>query len=118
MQKLTEKELHQLAMTTVGKSLEADGFEFLAVNSETQKDPQFVCTKDKILHFVVVRHVQYPQNPNEFDNELMNQVKEHAIKFKAKTYFAGVGFAHASDYDKPLDKNEPYAINYNGLQEI
>ena len=33
MQKLSEKELHQLAMTTVGQSLEADGYEFLAVNS-------------------------------------------------------------------------------------
>jgi len=118
MQKLTEKELHQLAMTTVGKSLEANGFEFLAVNSEAQKDPQFVCTKDKTLHFVVVRHVLYPNNPKFYDNKLMQEVKEHAIKFKAKTYFAGVGLAHASDYDKPLFKNEPYAINYSGLQEI
>ena len=118
MQKLTEKELHQLAMTTVGKSLEADGFEFLAVNSEAQKDPQFVCTKDKTLHFVVVRHVLYPNNPTFYDNKLMQEVKEHAIKFKAKTYFAGVGLAHASDYDKPIQKNEPYAINYSGLQEI
>ena len=118
MQKLTNKELHQLAMTTVGKSLEADGFEFLAVNSEAQKDPQFVCTKDKTLHFVVVRHVLYPNNPTFYDNKLMQEVKEHAIKFKAKTYFAGVGLAHASDYDKPILKNEPYAINYTGLQEI
>ena len=115
MQKLTEKDLHQLAMTTVGKSLEADGYEFLAVNSEAQKDPQFVCTKDKVLHFVVVR---YPKNPKDYDSKLMQEVKEHAIKFKAKTYFAGVGFAHASDYEKPLLKDEPYAINYYGLQEI
>jgi hypothetical protein len=48
----------------------------------------------------------------------MSQVKEHAIKFKAKTYFAGVGFAHASDYNKPLSKNEPYAVNFNGIKEI
>ena len=45
MQKLTEKELHQLAMTAVGKSLEADGFEFLAVNSEAQKDPHICVYK-------------------------------------------------------------------------
>ena len=118
MQKLTEKELHQLAMTAVGKSLEADGFEFLAVNSEAQKDPQFVCTKEKTLHFVVVRHVRYPKNPKDYDSKLMQEVKEHALKFKAKTYFAGVGFANASDYEKPILKNEPYAINYNGLQEV
>ena len=118
MHLLTEDELHQLAMTTVGKSLETEGYEFLAVNSAPKKDPQFVCTKNKILHFVVVRHVRYPTNPKEYDSKLMQEVKEHALKFKAKTYFAGVGFAHATDYDKPLDKNEPYAINYNGLQEI
>lgn len=118
MNSLTDNELHQLAMTTVGESLEANGFEFLAVNSEPQKDPQFVCTKDKTLHFVVVRHVCYPNNPKVFDAKLMGEVKSHAAKFKAKTYFAGVGFAHATDYDKPLDKNEPYAINYTGLQEI
>ena len=118
MSQLSEDELHQLAMNTVGKSLEADGYEFLAVNSAPKKDPQFVCTKDKILHFVVVRHVRYPQNPNEFDSQLISQVKEHAIKFKAKTNYAGVGFAHAEDYEKPLLKNQPYAINYTGLQEV
>lgn len=118
MSQLSEDELHQLAMTTVGQSLEADGYEFLAVNSAPKKDPQFVCTKDKTLHFVVVRHVRYPQNPNEFDSELMDQVKEHAIKFKAKTYYAGVGFANASDYDQPLSKNEPCAINFNGIKKI
>jgi hypothetical protein len=118
MSQLSEDELHQLAMNTVGKSLEADGYEFLAVNSAPKKDPQFVCTKDKILHFVVVRHVCYPDNPKKFDVDLMQEVKEHAIKFKAKTYFAGVGFAHAEDYEKPLLKNQPYAINYTGLQEV
>ena len=118
MSQLSEDELHQLAMTTVGQSLEADGYEFLAVNSAPKKDPQFVCTKDKTLCFVVVRHVRYPQNPNGLDVKLMSQVKEHAIKFKAKTNLAGVGFAHASDYDKPLSKNEPYAVNFNGIKEI
>lgn len=118
MQRLSEQELHQLAMNNVGEALKADGFEFLAVNSEPKKDPQFVCTKNKILHFVVVRHVCYPDNPNEMDKTLMEQVKEHAKKFKARAYFAGVGFANGKNYDQPLLKNEPYAINYAGLQEI
>ncbi len=48
----------------------------------------------------------------------MNQVKEHGVKFKARTYYAGVGFAHAEDYQKPLSKNAPYVVNYDGLQEI
>ena len=37
-------------MNLVGKELEADGFEFMAVNSKFKKDPQFVCLKDKDLH--------------------------------------------------------------------
>lgn len=118
MIQLSENELHQLAMNTVGASLEEQGFEFLAVNSAPKKDPQFVCTKDKILRFVIVRHVRYPNNPKDFDKALMEQVKEHAQKFKAKAYFAGVGFAHAEDYSKPLSKNEPYATNFTGLQEV
>lgn len=118
MQKLSEKELHQLAMNNVGDALKADGFEFLVVNSEPKKDPQFVCTKDKTLHFIIVRHVCYPHDPNKIDTVLMQQVKEHAKKFKARAYFAGVGFANGKDYNLPLLKNEPYAINYAGLQEV
>ncbi len=105
-------------MNNVGEALKADGFEFLAVNSEPKKDPQFVCTKDKTLHFIIVRHVCYPDNPKKYDADFMQEVKEHAAKFKAKTYFAGVGIAHAEDYGKPLCKNEPYAVNYAGLQEV
>jgi hypothetical protein len=48
----------------------------------------------------------------------MNQVKVHGAKFKARTYYAGVGFAHAEDYQKSLSKNAPYVVNYDGLQEI
>jgi hypothetical protein len=29
-----------------------------------------------------------------------------------------VGFAHANDYEKPLTKNDPYAVNFDGLQKI
>ena len=112
---LTEQELHNLAMNLVGKALEADGYEFMAVNSKFKKDPQFVCLKDKDLHFVVVRHVTFPQNPREYDKELMDKVKSHADKFDAKTYYAGVGLSNASDRNLPVLLNEPYIVDYNGL---
>jgi len=115
---LTEKEIHQLAMNVVGEALEAAGFEFLAVNSKPKKDPQFVCLKDKKLHFVVVKGCCYPQNPKIYDAVLLQKVKNHASNYNARTYFAGVGFAHADDYTLPLDKKAPYLINYDGLQEI
>ena len=53
MEIIKEQELHNLAMEVVGKRMEEDGFEFMTVNSELQKDPQFVCLKDKKLHFVL-----------------------------------------------------------------
>ncbi|MEK9958295.1 MAG: Na(+)-translocating NADH-quinone reductase subunit F [Flavobacteriaceae bacterium] len=115
---LTEKEIHQLAMNVVGEALEADGFEFLAVNSKPKKDPQFVCLKDKKLHFIAVKGSCYPTNPKRYDKQWMDRIKTHAQKYEAKTYYAGVGFAHAKDYHLPLDKNAPYVINYEGLQEI
>jgi hypothetical protein len=115
---LTEQELHNLAMNIVGKDLEAQGYEFLGVNSTLKRDPQFVVLKDKGLHFVIVRAKQYPQDANAYDPVFMQTIKDHAAKFEAKTYFAGVGLGHGSDYAKNVIKDEDYTMVYNGLQEI
>lgn len=118
MNALTKQELHRLAMNVVGKHLERSGFEFMGINSELKKDPQFVCLKDKKLHFIVVKAVLYPDHPGKYDATLMEKVKEHALKFKAKTYYAGVGLANAGDYERPVMRNEDYIINYEGLVEV
>ena len=112
---LTEQELHNLAMNIVGRSLEADGFEFMAVNSKPKKNPQFVCLKDKLLHFIIVRHVVYPNDITKFDEALLAKMKNHADKFEAKTYFAGVGLYNAKDQNKPVYLNEDYLVDYQGL---
>ena len=39
-------------------------------------------------------------------------------KIMQPCFFAGVGFAHAENYDYPLTKKDPYAINFQGLQAI
>ena len=118
MKELEKQELHNLAMEVVGKRMEEDGFEFMTVNSELQKDPQFVCLKDKKLHFVIVRAISYPDNPLTYDKALMETVRSHAEKFEAKTYYAGVGLAHADNYKLPLTSKDPYAVNFQGLQII
>lgn len=115
---LTEQELHNLAMNIVGRQLEADGFEFMAINSKPKKNPQYVCLKEKVLHFIVVRNVVYPNNPEKYDSELMQKVKGHADKFEARTYFAGVGLSNASDQNLPVFLNEEYIVDYQGLIEI
>jgi len=118
MSQLTLHEIHQLAMKEVGDHLEAEGYEFLAVNSQLKRTPQFVCIKDKKLYFVVVQGTLYPKAPKKFDPELIEKVKYHAEKNNAQLYLAGVGFAHAENYDYPLTKKDPYAVNFQGLEAI
>lgn len=116
--KLTDQELHNLAMNIVGKGLEENGFEFMAVNSKPKKNPQFVCIKNKILHFVIVRSVANSQDPRVYDQKLLQKMKDHADKFEAKTYYAGVGLSNASDKSLPVFLNEEYIVDYRGLIEI
>ncbi|MFS4455787.1 Na(+)-translocating NADH-quinone reductase subunit F [Maribacter sp. 2304DJ31-5] len=118
MRALTAQELHNLAMNIVGKQLEAEGYEFMGVNSELKKNPQFVCLKEKKLHFIMVRTVTYPEDPKVYDEKLMEKMKTHALKFEAKTYFAGVGLANAEDVKLPVYLNEAYVVDYDGLIEI
>lgn len=115
---LSKQELHNLAMNIVGKDLEDQGYEFLGVNSKLKKDPQFVALKNKKLHFVVVRAIEYPQDPKQIDLIFMESIKEHALKFEARTFFAGVGLANAANYELPVNDSEDYVVNYDGLQEI
>ncbi|MBZ0328087.1 MAG: Na(+)-translocating NADH-quinone reductase subunit F [Altibacter sp.] len=117
-EELSLQELHNLAMNIVGKDLQENGYEFLGVNSKLKKDPQFVALKNKDLHFVIVRAVRYPKDANVYDAVFMQTIRAHALKFEAKTYYAGVGLGHGSDYAKPVVKNEDYTMVYNGLQEI
>ena len=56
--------------------------------------------------------------PKKFDPELIEKVKDHAEKNNAQLYLAGVGFAHAENYDYPLTKKDPYAVNFQGLEAI
>ncbi|MBA3985773.1 MAG: Na(+)-translocating NADH-quinone reductase subunit F [Flavobacteriales bacterium] len=115
---LTEQELHNLAMNIVGKDLEENGYEFLAVNSKLKKDPQFVALKEKTLHFIIVRAIIYPNPVKEYDPHLMRKMKNHADKFEARTFYAGVGLGHGTNYQMPIVKDEDYTVIYNGLQEI
>jgi hypothetical protein len=118
MPKLDEQELHNLAMNIVGKDLEDNGYEFLGVNSKLRRNPQFVALKDTKLHFVIVRAIEYPDDPTAFDPAFMKDIKEHAEKFNAKTFYAGVGLANSSDYDKPVSNEENYIVNYSGWKEF
>ncbi|PQJ15635.1 Na(+)-translocating NADH-quinone reductase subunit F [Aureicoccus marinus] len=115
---LTEQELHNLAMNIVGRRLEEEGYEFLGVNSKPKRNPQFVCLKEKTLHFIVVRSVAFPEDPLRYDSELMEKMKDHALKHEAKAYYAGVGLSNAEDRTQPVYLNESYIVDYHGLIEL
>lgn len=115
---LSEQELHNLAMNIVGRELEAQGYEFMGVNSKLKKNPQFVCLKDKTLHFIVVRHVGYPGNPRSYDATFMKKMKDHALAHEGRIYYAGVGLSNAKDKNLPVYLNEDYMVEYDGLIEV
>lgn len=115
---LNTQELHNLAMNLVGKELEANGFDFMAVNSKLTKNPQFVCIKNKQFYFVIVRHIEYPMDPKDYDKSLVDKVKKIAEQNNAKTFYAGVGLANADTGMPPVCLNENYIVDYDGLIEV
>lgn len=119
MSELTKQDLHNLGMNIVGKDLEKNKFEFLAVNSELKKNPQFI-VKDTLgeLTFIVVKTVTYPEEPDNYDSIWMETFKVHAKSKDAKLFYAGVGLANSDDMVKPLSRESGYIVKYNGLKEI
>lgn len=116
---LTEQELHNLAMNHVGKDLEQRGFEFVAINSQLKKHPQFVCIdKNNQYFFVIVKAVMLPDNPNNYDVIWMETFKKHARKKNAKVLYAGVGLGNPKGEHLPVYLNEEYLLEYNGIQVI
>jgi hypothetical protein len=117
-QELTRKESHNLAMNLVGEELEKEGYEFLAINSDLKKNPQFVVLKDKETFFVVVRHVSSSEQLNNYHHITTKPILEHAIKHNAKVYYAGVLLGHGLDINQPVINGENYSFVYKGLIEI
>ncbi|MGB0974298.1 MAG: Na(+)-translocating NADH-quinone reductase subunit F [Flavobacteriaceae bacterium] len=118
MQKpLSTQELHNLAMNIVGKELEAQGYEFVAINSQLKRNPQYVCIdKNAQYYFVIVKAVLLPNDPEEYDVVWMETFREHARSNDAKVLYAGVGLGNKDKEGDPLYLNEPYLLKYAGVQ--
>ena len=119
MEALTAQELHNLGMNIVGKKLQEQGYEFVAINSELKKHPQFVLfKKGEPTIFVLVKTTNNIQSPQEYDVLWMETFKEHAKKQNAKVWFAGIGIANAESVDLPVFKNQPYYIAFDDFIKI
>ena len=119
MKALTEQELHNLGMNIVGKKLQEKGYEFVAINSELKKHPQFVLyKKGEPTIFVLVKTSHNIQTPEEYDVLWMETFKEHAKKQNAKVWFAGIGIANAESVDLPVFKDQPYYVAFNDFLKL
>lgn len=123
MTPLTEQELHNLAMNIVGERLKDMGYEFLAVNSQLRKHPQFVLhhTKDSVI-FVLVKatgNVQEVQQYKEvYEADFLERFISHAGAQQAKVWFASVGLANAENIDMPVFKDRPYYVAFEDFVKI
>lgn len=114
---LSKQELHNLAMNIVGKELEDKGFEFVAINSQLRRNPQYVCIdKESQYYFVIVKAVLLPEDPEEYDVVWMETFREHARSKEAKVLYAGVGLGNKDVEGDPVYLNEPYFLKYVGAQ--
>ena len=114
---LSEQELHNLAMNIVGKDLESRGFEFIAINSQLNHHPLYVCVdKNNQRFFVIVKATTIIDVPIPFDVVQMETFKNHARTQNAKVLFAGIGLGSVNDKTVPPNLNEDYLQQYEGLQ--
>ena len=117
--KLSQQELHYLAMNIAGKELEKEGYEFVAVNSQLKRHPQFVCIdKESQYYFVVVKAVVLPEDPNDYDIVWMETFRKHAREKEAKVLFAGVGIGNPREEGGPIYLNEPYLLHFEGVKSL
>jgi len=116
---LTTQEQHNLAMNIVGKDLEAKGYEFLAVNSQLKRNPQFVCINNANQRFfVIVKTGPISKLGITYDVIWMETFKLHAKKSNAKLIFAGVGLGAKNNAKSPPLLNNEYVLQYDGLQYL
>merc|ERR1739838_337497 len=116
---LTKQELHNLAMNIVGNDLEKQGYEFIAINSQLKRNPQYVCIdKNAQYYFVIVRAVLLPDSAEDYDVIWMETFRNHAGEKNAKVLFAGVGIGNPDNEGAPVYLNEPYLLEYNGVINI
>ena len=116
---LSDQELHNLAMNIVGKELKSKGYEFIAVNSQLKRHPQFVCIyKNNQRYFVIVKAATITCLPITFDVIWMETFKKHAASQQAKVLFAVVGLGDVKNQKLPPNLNEEYLLQYDGLQHL
>ena len=117
--RLTPQELHNLGMNIIGEQLKEKGYEFVAINSQLKKHPQFVLfKKGEPTIFVLVKVSNNIQQPESYDFIWMETFKQHALKQNAKVWFAAIGLANAESVELPVFKDQPYYVAFDDFEKI
>ncbi|MDO5656539.1 MAG: Na(+)-translocating NADH-quinone reductase subunit F [Flavobacteriaceae bacterium] len=116
--KFSEEEIHYAGMNFIGEELQALGYEFLGVNSDLKKHPQFVIFKSgEPITFVMVKTVLYPDNFTALP-DVSEKVVEHAKRQDSSVWFAGVALCDAENEQLPPSLGSPYKILFNGFKIV
>ncbi len=119
MTPLSEQELHNLAMNIAGEKLQEMGYEFVAINSELKKHPQFVLfKKGETTVFVLVKATTNLQETNKYDAVWMETFVQHAKTQNARVWYAGVGLANAESVETPVFKDQPYYVAFDDFVKV
>lgn len=119
LHRLTPQELHNLGMNIIGEQLKEKGYEFVAINSQLKKHPQFVLfKKGEPTIFVLVKVSNNIQQPESYDVIWMEAFKQHALKQNAKVWFAAIGLANAESVELPVFKDQPYYVAFEDFIKI
>jgi len=119
MTPLSAQELHNLAMNIVGEKLQEMGYEFVAINSQLKKHPQFVLyKKGEATIFVLVKVTANLQESQQYDHIWMETFKQHAIQQNARVWYAGIGLANAESVEMPVFKDQPYYMAFDGFIKV
>ncbi len=112
------EELHYLGMNFVGKELEEMGYEFLGVNSDLKKHPQFVLyKKDEKITFVMVKTSLNIEEVKTLP-EITDRVVEYAKSQDSNVWYIGVALVNSKDKNLPVNKTTDYSVYTTEIKKI
>lgn len=119
LEPLTAQEFHNLGMNIIGEKLQEMGYEFVAINSQLKKHPQFVLyKKGEPTIFVLVKVSNNIHQPEGLDAIFLETFKKHAVKQNAKVWLAKIGLANAESVELPVFKDQPYYVAFNDFEKV
>ncbi len=105
-------------MNFVGNELQNMGYEFLGVNSELKKHPQFVLYKKGEKPIFVMVKTSLDANEAENLPEVTDKVIEHAKSQESNVWYIGIVLTNANDQNLPVTKTTNYTMYSTEIKKL